>query len=159
MRITEWLFVQHEEFRRALRKIELAQHDPGPTGSGKVRQILKRLLPALRVHETVEDELLAPLLKREIKGIEPELQRLFKDGHHELHETLARLQAVMGLGSAPISQFVAAVNFGDLLRRHMKQEERTLFPIVEKSLSAALQAELGEQAERLAAAPEAGRRP
>ena len=160
MRITDWLRVQHGEFRELLHKIELAQHDPGSSGAGEVRRLLKRLLPRLKAHERVEDELLSPVLRGAVKGIEPGLTSIFMEGHEELHGKLDRLQEALGMGTAPLSQFVAAVDFGSLLKEHMEQEERILFPIVERSLPLETLEELATQAEALAAksAPAAPRK-
>lgn len=149
MRITEWLREQHIMFRGILRKIELAQHDPGPTGAGEVRRQLKRLLPMLRAHEEVEDDLLAPVLRDKIKGIEPGLSSIFQEGHEELGLKLDRLQDALEMGTAPLSQFVAAVDFESLLKEHMEQEERILFPIVDRSLPPVDLEALGEQAAEL----------
>lgn len=150
MRITDWLRAEHEEFRDLLRKIELAQHDPGSAGAGEVRRLVRKLLPRLRAHEGVEDELLAPALRKRIKGIEPGLTSIFVEGHEELHEKLGRLEEALGLGTAPLSQFVAAVNFASLLTEHMEQEERVLFPMVERALEGGTLEDLGSKAAELA---------
>ena len=147
MKITDWLRLQHREFRMLLRQMQVAQHDPGPHGATELRGLLKRLLPLLRLHEAVEDGMLAPALRGRMAGMDETLRGIFSEGHEDLHEKLEHLEEALDMGTAPLSQFVAAVDFESLLEEHMTQEEAILFSLADKVLDLRTQGELGQRAE------------
>lgn len=150
MRITDWLRADHRRFRRDVQLLDAALSDP--KGGRSVREALGRLLQRLRVHEQVEDQQLFPAVAAKVKGMDPETVEVFTDAHEELHGKVADLEEALSWEKAPLSRLVAASNFTYLLLEHMKEEEEILFPIVERSLPAALQEALAAGAEQLAQA-------
>jgi hemerythrin-like domain-containing protein len=90
----------------------------------------------LRAHFAAEEEALFPAMRREVERTVPLLERLTAE-----HRTLERdIEALPGVPEAGLPERLAAL--GALLERHIRTEERELFPAFEESVS-------GESAERI----------
>ncbi len=89
-----------------------------------------------RMHEKAEEELLGPSLP------EVDARRLAAE-----HLELARYLELARVGGAP-QQRRALAAFADLLERHVRWEERELFPACEQSMSEDALAGVGHELER-----------
>lgn len=149
--ITQQLRAEHLSFRCMLREIEASLKEQSPDRLSQVKRALKQLLPLLSTHEQVEEQLLFPAALESVAGLRPEVVAMFRSEHEELNEKLEVLRDSLEIRMAPVSQFVAVVNFQSFLKDHMEEEEQTLFPLIEKNMSGKLQQALGENARRLGA--------
>ncbi|MGZ8489442.1 MAG: hemerythrin domain-containing protein, partial [Candidatus Binatia bacterium] len=69
------------------------------------------------------EEVLFPLMRERVAGCAELLDQLIKD-HEQLRRAMAQLEAGMGLAKL-------IFDLGDLLERHIRKEERELFPLFE----------------------------
>jgi hemerythrin-like domain-containing protein len=91
-------------------------------------------------HLRVEEELLLPALARHASADHEAVVRVLAD-HVELRRRAADLEA------DPIPAPEVLRQLGDLLRRHIRYEERVLFPLIEQAVpEAALQELVAEMA-------------
>ncbi len=147
--ITQQLRAEHLSFRCMLREMESSLREQAPDTPSRVKSALKRLLPLLSAHEQVEEQLLFPAALEAVSGLRPEIIGMFRAGHEELNEKLDVLRDALEIRMAPVSQFVAVIDFQSHLKDHMEEEEQALFPLIEKNMPAKLQSTLGENAGRL----------
>ncbi|MBI2349148.1 MAG: hemerythrin domain-containing protein, partial [Deltaproteobacteria bacterium] len=90
-------------------------------------------------------EILFPFMRSRIPESETLIEDLVKD-HAALREGLARLDRTDGLGRL-------LFDMGDLLERHIRREERELFPLFEKHASASEAEEVGKRIATILASP------
>jgi len=94
--------------------------------AAEVRELFERNLIA---HFRAEEEVLFPRVEKKIPETEPIVEQLRRE-----HETLRA--AVEQLSNE--SRLAKTIfDLGDLLERHIRKEERELFPLIEKRLDAA----------------------
>jgi hemerythrin-like domain-containing protein len=96
----------------------------------------------LRGHFAAEEEVLFPLILRHAAESEGVLKDL-RQQHRELEAATGRLTAASGL---VLEQELVA--FGELLERHIRIEERELFPIFERSVPPDAAADAGADLDR-----------
>jgi len=150
MTITGLLRIQHSGFGRILEEMGESLKDfEGCAGEELERSLLK-LLPALRVHERIEHELLFPAFIKHVASVDPGILDLFKGTHKEIHEKVDALQEVLKDKGALLSRMVTAADFISLAKEHFEQEEQTLFPLFEKGVPEDIQKELGRRASEYA---------
>jgi iron-sulfur cluster repair protein YtfE (RIC family) len=91
----------------------------------------------LVAHFRAEEEVLFP----RIRGLVPESAEIVEqlmDEHRQLRDAVAQLDTDAGLGKL-------LFNFGDLLERHIRKEERELFPLFEQHIGETAAAAVGAE--------------
>lgn len=78
----------------------------------------------LAVHLQAEEKVLFPFLRSLAPQSEPIINDLVRE-HHEIRAAIAQLAAGAGLAKL-------VFDLGDLLERHIRREERELFPLFEQ---------------------------
>jgi hemerythrin-like domain-containing protein len=78
----------------------------------------------LKAHFRAEEEILFPHMRALLPESEPIIDRLILD-HEKIREAIPRLEAGTGLAKL-------IFDLGDLLERHIRKEERELFPLFEQ---------------------------
>ena|SRR5215831_2123817 len=94
---------------------------------------VKNLVP----HFRAEEEALFPAMRRVVPECDEMIGELIKD-HERIRSATTALDKDTGLGKV-------VFDLGDLLERHIRREERELFPLFEKHLSAEEAAAVGER--------------
>ena len=97
----------------------------------------------LKPHFQAEEEILFPFMRSRIPQSEALIEDLLKD-HAALREGLARLDGADGLGRL-------LFELGDLLERHIRREERELFPLFEKHATPGEAERVGKEIEKILA--------
>jgi len=97
----------------------------------------------LKPHFQAEEEILFPFMRSRIPQSEALIEDLLKD-HAALREGLARLDGADGLGRL-------LFELGDLLERHIRREERELFPLFEKYATPGEAERVGKEIEKILA--------
>jgi hemerythrin-like domain-containing protein len=88
-------------------------------------------------HFRAEEEALFPVLQTAVPDSRPMIEQLVFE-HQELRAAIPKLQAEAGLGKV-------IFDLGDLLERHIRKEERELFPLFEAHTDRFDAAAVGEQ--------------
>jgi iron-sulfur cluster repair protein YtfE (RIC family) len=98
-----------------------------PMGAAGLRERAKELLDFcarnLVAHFRAEEEVLFPLLRSKVAGCEALIDELVRN-HEQIRQAMAQLEAGTGLAKL-------IFDLGDLLERHIRKEERELFPLFE----------------------------
>lgn len=112
------------------RKQALGQLNPGDPKSmkGLAEEVKNFFLQNLQRHFEAEEKVLFPLMVSESRDAEPLVAQLVRE--HE--QMLKDVTALEGESQLPETLF----NLGDLLERHIRSEERELFPLFERTVSA-----------------------
>ena len=137
MKITQALLAEHAVFHNVFDHLEHAV--PRLAALGEVRALARLLESLMAVHSVVEDRLL-------VEPLEPSLSQLghdqnFHDEHHAIEADLAAVHTTRTLKDARRLLLRAVA----LSRRHFDKEERIVFPLAEKALSARTLLELGRR--------------
>jgi hemerythrin-like domain-containing protein len=82
----------------------------------------------LAPHFRAEEEVLFPLLRSAVKGSEEMIDELVRD-HGQIRQAIPTLEGETGLAKL-------IFDLGDLLERHIRKEERELFPLFELHVEA-----------------------
>ena len=82
---------------------------------------------SLAAHFRAEEEALFPLIRSTVDGCDATLDALLGD-HKQIRQAIPRLEAGAGLAKL-------IFDLGDLLERHIRKEERELFPLFEQHVS------------------------
>jgi iron-sulfur cluster repair protein YtfE (RIC family) len=98
-------------------------------------------------HFRAEEEVLFPLLCSLVPESQTMIEELTKD-HERIRSAKVQLGSDTGLGKL-------IFDLGDLLERHIRREERELFPLFESHIGAAEAAAIGEKIKKILAAPTA----
>lgn len=135
MKITQALLAEHVVFHNLFDYLERAV--PRLEVVAEVRALAALLESMLKLHSQVEDDLL-------IQTLEPSMCQLghhenFHDEHDEIEADLAQIRTARGLAQSKRLLLRAVA----LSRRHFDKEERIVFPLAEKQLSAESQERLG----------------
>jgi hemerythrin-like domain-containing protein len=125
----------HVALEHALRLRRSSEGD----AAAVVARFLAFLVDEGRAHFAQEEELLVPAVPDEHAGL---VRRLYAE-----HEEILRRAAA--LGARP--EVGAARELGELLGRHVRFEERELFPLLERRLSASRLLEIGRDLSRVRA--------
>lgn len=144
MKITELLSVEHTLVLAQLDHVK-GLIDQGASAE-EIAAAVRAVAVAVDVHQANEHRFFMPLV-REAFGPELPLLRRIEAEEHEVTELLSLVDG----GGVLVGRFI------DLLRRHIEEETRVLFPMVEDRVSAV---KLESAAERcLRASADAGRLP
>lgn len=119
------------------RKQSLGQIKPmGVEGlRARAQEVLKFYRDNLVAHFKAEEELLFPLMRDQVAGCGDMLDQLVRD-HEQLRRAMPQLEAGAGLAKL-------IFDLGDLLERHIRKEERELFPLFEAQVDADMAEQLG----------------
>lgn len=101
----------------------------------RAQEFLEFYRANLVAHFKAEEELLFPVMRQQVAGCAAMLDELIKD-HEQLRHAMTQLEAGTGLAKL-------IFDLGDLLERHIRREERELFPLFEAQVDAAQAEELG----------------
>jgi CBS domain-containing protein len=115
--------------------------ETGPRALKTRRKLVDRIIEELSVHAFVEEEIFYPEARRAAEETEDTVLESFEE-HHIVEWTLSELQDL----EPSDERFDAKVNvLIELVREHIKEEERELFPQVRKALGRAELQELGRR--------------
>jgi len=119
------------------RKQSLGQIKPmGADGlRARAQEVLQFYRDNLVAHFKAEEQVLFPLMRDQVVGCGALLDQLVRD-HEQLHRAMAQLEAGAGLAKL-------IFDLGDLLERHIRKEERELFPLFEAHVEGAEAEQLG----------------
>lgn len=133
MKATELLEKQHREVEAIFKKIE--------SGNGDVTQLLEQLADNLVAHMTIEQELFYPA----VQNVDSDLILEAFEEHAMAEVGLKRLLAADPLDP----RFKAKVTvLKETIQHHVEEEEKELFPKVEKALGKQLE-QLGIEMETM----------
>jgi hemerythrin-like domain-containing protein len=137
MKITQALQAEHVVFHNVFDYLDRVA--PRLKTLAEVRTLAGLLEAMLAVHSKVEDHLL-------VEPLEPSLHQLgqhenFHAEHDEIDRNLAAVRTVRQVAKARQHLHRAVA----LSRRHFDKEERVVFPMAEKILSARTLTQLGER--------------
>ena len=131
----------HHGLALALRCRKQALGQIKPMGAAGLRERSKEVLEFYRgnliPHFRAEEEVLFPLLRSAVPQSSGMIDELLRQ-HDEIRQAMPQLEAGEGLAKL-------IFDLGDLLERHIRKEERELFPLFERHVTTS-------QAESVAAA-------
>ena len=99
----------------------------------RAEEVLKFFRNNLVAHFRAEEEILFPFMRAQVAGSEAMIEELARQ-HDQLRQMMAQIETGTGLAKL-------IFDLGDLLERHIRKEERELFPLFEAQVDGA-QAEL-----------------
>jgi iron-sulfur cluster repair protein YtfE (RIC family) len=110
------------------RKQALGQLKPmGAAGlAGRVQEFLNFYKSNLARHFKAEEEILFPAMRAAIPASAPIIDQLVQE-HELIRQALPQLELKTGLAKS-------IFDLGDLLERHIRKEERELFPLFEQQI-------------------------
>jgi iron-sulfur cluster repair protein YtfE (RIC family) len=112
-----------------------------PTGAAGLRlradEFMEFFAKQLTPHFRAEEEILFPLMRAEVPESAPLIEALLRD-HESFRRRTPNLQSNSGLSKL-------IFDLGDLLERHIRREERELFPLFEQRVETGKAAAAGEQ--------------
>lgn len=136
MKITEALLAEHQVFHSLFDHVERTA--PRLKTLGELKTLAAVLESSLRAHSKTEDDLLVEPLEHCIEQLGQ--AKTFHEEHEEIDRTLGAVQQARQLAAAR-KLLRSAV---EASRIHFDKEERIVFPMAEKLLSAATLNKLGE---------------
>ena len=121
------------------RKQALGQLNPGDPKAMRAlaEEVKKFFLQSLEPHFEAEERVLFPLINLHSSDTEPLISALLSE-HERIRNTVTALEKESELSKT-------LFDLGDLLDRHVRQEERTLFPIFEKVVPDAAAKQAGRE--------------
>ena len=135
----------HHGLALALRCRKQALGQIKPMGAEGLRERAKEVLAFyasnLVPHFQAEEEILFPLLRSVVPESAEMIDELVRN-HAEIRQSIPRLEASAGLAKL-------IFDLGDLLERHIRKEERELFPLFEQHVEGAKAESAGEQIKRI----------
>lgn len=145
MKITEALIAEHVVFHHLFDHVEHVV--PKLKTLAEVKTLARLLETMLETHSKVEDQLL-------IEPLEPSFSQMgqaenFHSEHQEIEEDLGKLRSIRRLAEAKRLLIKAVL----LSRKHFDKEERIVFPLAERQLTAKSLTLLGKQWESQRTAP------
>jgi hemerythrin-like domain-containing protein len=125
------------------RKQALGQLKPmGATGlRERAKEISDFFAGNLVAHFRAEEEVLFPFLRDAVPASASMIDELIKN-HDQIRKTVAQLNSGTQLAKL-------IFDLGDLLERHIRKEERELFPLVEKHLEAGKSEAMGVEMRKI----------
>lgn len=124
----------HAEFERLFHRFERTR------GPAERKRLSERIVRELSIHAAIEEQLVYPQLRRRLDGRE-ELVLLALEEHHFAKVALAEIEKM----SATDERFAPKVRvLIGAMRRHLREEERQLFPNMRRKFSPEELVELGE---------------
>ncbi len=115
-----------------------------PTDGAAQPEVVQSIIRELSVHAAVEEQVLYPVVRREVPGGE-ELADHSLEEHQEVKETLARIES-MDLSSPETAQLVQQLISS--VREHVEEEETELFPKLRANLPAERLQQMGDAIEK-----------
>jgi iron-sulfur cluster repair protein YtfE (RIC family) len=97
----------------------------------------------LVAHFRAEEEVLFPAIRTAVAASTAIIDELIRD-HREIRRRIPELTAVTGLAKT-------LFDLGDLLERHIRKEERELFPLFERHIEKTLADRVGAELKRILA--------
>ena len=135
----------HHGLALALRCRKQALGQMKPMGADGLRERAKEFLDfytsSLVPHFQAEEEILFPLLRRAVPGSTEMIDELVRN-HTEIRQAIPRLEAGAGLAKL-------IFDLGDLLERHIRKEERELFPLFEQHVEGAKSVDAGKEIKKV----------
>jgi hemerythrin-like domain-containing protein len=135
----------HHGLALALRCRKQALGQIKPTGRAglqeRAAEVLRFYSSNLMAHFRAEEEVLFPLLLSAAAESAPLVAKLTRE-HREIRDVIGQLKTETGLGKS-------IFDLGDLLERHIRLEERELFPLFEQRLAPAEAENAGEEIKRV----------
>lgn len=139
MKATEFLKKQHREV------FALFEQATGSDDAVERRRLLKQIADDLRIHTTIEEEILYPAVRELGTQKAEEMILEAVEEHHVVDLVLAELPEV----DPAAETFEAKLTvLRELVKHHVEEEHDELFPMAEKRLGAGSMAELGERLEK-----------
>ena len=138
----------HHGLALALRCRKQALGQIKPMGAAGLRERAKEFLDFytsnLEAHFRAEEEVLFPALHSAIPATGSVIEELIRE-HVEIRQIMPRLDAGSGLAKL-------IFDLGDLLERHIRREERELFPLFEQHIQGSQAEMIGEELKKIVAA-------
>ena len=135
----------HHGLALALRCRKQALGQLKPMGAAGLRERAQEFLEFYRnnlvAHFRAEEEVLFPLLRDSVPGNDGMLDELIGQ-HEQLRQAVPQLESGAGLAKL-------VFDLGDLLERHIRKEERELFPLFEAHIDATKAAIIGVELIRI----------
>ncbi len=112
----------------------------GPKAKKKREAIVGKIIEALSVHASIEETTFYPEIRNRIPMIESDVLEALEE-HHVVKWTLSELESM----SADDERFEAKVTvLIEMIRHHVEEEERDMFPKVRDAMTRIELSELGE---------------
>ena len=135
----------HHGLALALRCRKQALGQLKPMGAAGLRQRAHEFLEFYRnhlvAHFRAEEEILFPLLRTSLPGSDAMLDELISQ-HEQLRQAASQLEAGSGLAKL-------IFDLGDLLERHIRKEERELFPLFEAHIDSTKAESIGVELNKI----------
>ena len=110
----------------------------------RAKEFLDFYTSNLEAHFRAEEEVLFPALHSAIPATGSVIEELIRE-HVEIRQIVPRLDAGSGLAKL-------IFDLGDLLERHIRREERELFPLFEQHIQGSQAEMIGEELKKIVAA-------
>lgn len=110
----------------------------------RAKEFLDFYTSNLEAHFRAEEEVLFPALHSAIPATGSVIEELIRE-HVEIRQIMPRLAAGSGLAKL-------IFDLGDLLERHIRREERELFPLFEQHIQGSQAEMIGEELKKIVAA-------
>lgn len=115
------------------------------TDETQKRALVEQITEALSQHASVEEQVLYPRAREEVKSQADQVLEALEE-HHLVKLTLAELEKL----SPSAERYAAKVRvLAENVRHHVEEEEKELFPALQQKLGVEQLAEMGETIERL----------
>ena len=125
----------------------------GPKANKKRETLVAKIIEALSIHASIEETTFYPELRKRISDSEPNVLEALEE-HHVVKWILSELESM----SADDERYEAKVTvLIEIVRHHVKEEEKEMFPMVRNALTRTDLAEIGELLQ--IARPTASKRP
>jgi hemerythrin-like domain-containing protein len=135
----------HHGLALALRCRKQALGQIKPMGAEGLRERAKEFLvfygAHLVPHFRAEEEVLFPLLRSAVAESENMIDELLRD-HGQIRQAIPQLEGETGLAKL-------LFDLGDLLERHIRKEERELFPLFEQHVDGRQAETVGEEIKKI----------
>ncbi|HLN85502.1 MAG TPA: hemerythrin domain-containing protein [Candidatus Limnocylindrales bacterium] len=135
----------HHGLALALRCRKQALGQLRPMGTAGLRERAKEFVDFYRInlvaHFRAEEEILFPLMRTAVPGCAALLDELLGQ-HEQVRDAVSQVEAGDGLAKL-------IFDLGDLLERHIRKEERELFPLFEAHVDSAQAETIGNELKRI----------
>jgi hemerythrin superfamily protein len=129
-----------KEDHRSVEELFSQFEKTGPRAKKSRETLVRKVIEALAVHAFVEESTFYPEVRRRVESADAEVLEALEE-HHIVKWTLSELDGM----DADDERFVAKVTvLMEMVRHHVKEEERDLFPKVRAAMTRAELDELGD---------------
>lgn len=137
MDATTLLRQDHNQVEKLFKQFETS----GPRATTTRKRLVDRMIAELSVHAAVEEQFFYPAVRAKVDGAGDEVLESLEE-HHVVKWLLSELEDL----DPKAERFPAKVTvLMELVRHHIREEEKDLFPRVRKAFGRRELAELGEQ--------------